>query len=52
MFPRMTALERDLTRIGLTVVAVAATIGGAIGWVAHELVTHLHDPTPSEHFRR
>lgn len=48
----MSRLERDIARIGIGVVAVASLIGAALGWVAHQLVEHLHDPTPSEHFRR
>lgn len=49
---QMNRLERDIARIGIAVVATASLIGAALGWVAHQLVEHLHDPTPSDHFRR
>jgi nitrate/TMAO reductase-like tetraheme cytochrome c subunit len=48
----MSRLERDITRIAIGVVTVAGIVGGVLGWVAHQLVEHLHDPTPSDHFRR
>jgi hypothetical protein len=47
----MTRLERDLTRIGIAVVTVASLIGAAVGWAGHQLFTHLHHETPSDHFR-
>ena len=45
----MTRLERDLTRIAIGVVAVASLLGAAVGWVAHQLVEHLHDEGLSDY---
>lgn len=44
-------LERDLTLIAAGVIAVASTIGAAIGWLGHQLFEHLHHESPSDHFR-
>ena len=51
-WPHMTRLERDIVLTFATVVGVASLIGGAIGWVGHQLFTHLHHESPSDHFRR
>ena len=45
-------LERDLTRIGITVLSVAVAVGAAVGWVGHQLFAHLHHESSSDHFRR
>jgi hypothetical protein len=47
----MNRLERDIARIGLGVVAAATVVGATLGWVVRQVVEHVHDPTPSEHFR-
>jgi hypothetical protein len=52
MFPRMSRLERDITLVGAAVVSVAGLIGGLIGWVAHQLLVHLHHEGRSEHFQQ
>ena len=50
-WPNMTRLERDIARAGIVVVGIASLVGAALGWVGHQLVTHLHDPGISDHFR-
>lgn len=47
----MSRLERDLTLIGAAVIGVASLIGGAIGWVGHQLFEHLHHEGRSDHRR-
>lgn len=51
-WPHMTRLERDIVLTAAAVVGIASVIGGAIGWVGHQLFQHLHHETPSDHFRR
>ena len=50
-WPRMSRLERDLTVIGATAVAVASFVGGLIGWAGHQLFVHLHHEGRSDHRR-
>ena len=52
MWPVMSRLERDLTRVGLTLVAVVAVVGGAITWVGLQLVEKYHTKRPLSDHRR
>ena len=49
---KMSRLERDIARVGVGIVTAAALVGAALGWVARQVVEHIHNPAPSDHFRR
>lgn len=49
---RHSRFERDLTLIAAAVIGTASLIGGALGWVGHQLFAHLHHASSSDHFRR
>lgn len=48
-WPHMNRLERDIARAGIVVVSVASLVGAALGWVAHQLLEHLHDEGRSDY---
>ena len=45
----MTMFERDVVRLTVCVLSVAALVGAAIGWVGHQLFEHLHHEGLSDH---
>jgi hypothetical protein len=46
------ALEKDLAKVGMLLVAAATVIGGAVTWVGLQLVEHYHTKHPlSDHNR-
>jgi len=50
-WPHMNRLERDIARAGVVVVTVSAIVGGALGWVARQIVEQFHDEGLSDHFK-
>jgi hypothetical protein len=46
-----TRFERDVVRLTACVIGAASIVGAALGWVGHQVFTHLHHESRSDHFR-